>query len=314
MSLSESDLQAFARASLGTFNLTNFNVDTSIAMNSLMTDIKEEFEELNTVETKKSRLNYLKIPDTTADDFTEKLVEVGDNKKVICGIRHKAGNREHPFVQMTPNFEATAQELLEIYQKYLQNYFSIFEPKQLCFWSRENFDPSLISLSYLVTTHQKMMMVPEWPFESELTFENILDDSYYDWYQAGYQSFHEDHKNLIERVPLNSKELMRQSIKDGLLKGVFWNGQRIGLIAAEKIKLLGHPGIYFNEIFLNKDYKGKGMAKAIQRKFVKEFTEPNDFIWGTIDYQNIPSFKTALANNREAIRFEYFVKLPGPCY
>ena len=52
------------------------------------------------------------------------------------------------------------------------------------------------------------------------------------------------------------------------------------LIAGQKSNFLGHRGVYFNAIFLCKDFRRKGLAKAAQRKFVKEFTRDNDFILG----------------------------------
>ena len=117
------------------------------------------------------------------------------------------------------------------------------------------------------------------------------------------------HKNLKDKVTINSKKVMQDSIEDGLLKSVLLNGKRIGLIAAKISKFLGYNGMYFNEIFIDKNFKGKGLAKAIQRKFIQEFSRSNEFIWGTIDSQNLPSFKTALANGRKPIRFECFVPI-----
>jgi len=86
---------------------------------------------------------------------------------------------------------------------------------------------------------------------------------------------------------------------------VYMKGKKIGLIAEERSPFLGHSGVYFHEIFISKKWKGKGLAKAIQRKFVND----DDFIWGTIDAQNLPSYKTALVNKRRPIRFECFLKI-----
>ena len=60
---------------------------------------------------------------------------------------------------------------------------------------------------------------------------------------------------------------------------------------------------------MDKKWKGKRLAKAIQRKFVAELAYENDYIWGTIDSANLPSYKTAFANGRKAIRVECFANL-----
>ena len=86
-------------------------------------------------------------------------------------------------------------------------------------------------------------------------------------------------------------------------------GERVGLIAGERSPFLGHDGIYFHEIFVSQKWKGKGLAKIIQRKYVDQFTEGHEFVWGTIDHFNLPSFKTAEGNGRKAVRFENFVEI-----
>lgn len=309
MKLTKNDWSAFANADLNTFDLSSFDIDKSMALNSLAEDLREEFEDFNSIETKQARLNHFKISGATLEDFSERVIELSENKKVIFGIRHEGGNVNLPFVQVTPNFEISREQLLELYSDKLKDYFSIFNPLQIRFWSKRKLESCLVGATYLVSTHGQMSELNEWPSEKDLSFKNVEDDSYYEWYKSGYDDFHTEQDDLKDRVTVNSKEVMKGSVEDGLLKTVFLDGKKIGLIAAEKSKFLGHDGIYFNEIFLDKAFKRRGFAKAIQRKFVEEFSDGNDFIWGTIDYQNVPSYKTAVSNGRKPIRFECFISI-----
>jgi L-amino acid N-acyltransferase YncA len=102
---------------------------------------------------------------------------------------------------------------------------------------------------------------------------------------------------------------MSDSLEQGLLKTVELNGKRIGLIVGEKSDFLGRTGIYFHEIYISSDWKGMGLAKAIQRKYISLFANELELIWGTIDSANLPSYKTAYSNGRRAVRYECFVKL-----
>jgi hypothetical protein len=113
------------------------------------------------------------------------------------------------------------------------------------------------------------MIVKPWDEERELEFEEVLDDSYYDWYKRGYSEFHVDFPELEKKVTVNSSDSMSDSFEQGLLKFAIINGEKVALIAAGKSDLLGHEAIYFREIYIERKWKGRGLAKAIQRKFVE---------------------------------------------
>ena len=147
--------------------------------------------------------------------------------------------------------------------------------------------------TYLVTKAFKMREISAWKSEDELELFQVQDESYYDWYKEGYDRFHQERPDLKNKVLVNALEDMSGCLEDGLIYEAFYQNEKIGLIAAEMSPLLGHRGIYFHEIFVDQEWKGKGFAKAIQRKFVDQVAYDND-IWGTIDHYNIPSYKTAL--------------------
>ncbi|MBT6326112.1 MAG: GNAT family N-acetyltransferase [Bdellovibrionales bacterium] len=309
MKLTNDDVRSFAQEELNTFDLSNIELDTNLALKELRDEIVSEWDELNSSEVMDSRNNYFEVSNTKSSDYAEKLFELSGDKKVIYGIRHMGGNKELPFINLKPNFViSSSKEALEIYEK-VKDEFTAFSPLYLSFWSPKKIEVDFIGSTYLVARSKDIKEMEPWENEGSLEFKKVVDDSYYDWYKSGYEEFYKERPDLEKKVTMNSLDSMRDSVEQGLMYEVYFDGEKIGLIAGESSPLLGHAGLYFHEIFISKDWKGKGLAKAIQRKFVEQCTKDNDFIWGTVDNHNLPSYKTALSNNRVPIRFECFMKI-----
>jgi len=153
-----------------------------------------------------------------------------------------------------------------------------------------------------------MKNTPPFDQEAAITLTAPKDDSYFDWYTAGYKDFHNRFPDLEPYVSVNTKDDMELSRKEDLLRIVEINKQPIGLISAMRDTFLGQDSIYFLEIFIENAYTGKGLAKCIQRKFVAEVAK-QEIIWGTIDYKNKPSLKTALSTGRIPVRYEHFIEI-----
>lgn len=309
MKLTSNDVQAFAQAEFNTFDLSDFSLNEVVAIKELRDEIMTEWDELNSNEVMKSRHDYFQIPKTSISDYSERLLDLGEEKKVIYGIRHMGGNRDVPFIQLKSNFTIKdSKEAFQIYQC-LKDELKVFKPLFLSFWSSIKMDVDFIGSTYLVTTARKTKELPSWSSEKSLKFQKVTDDSYYDWYKNGYEKFHYKNPELEKKVTLNSIDSMNDSREQGLLYKVYIEGEKIGLISGERTSLLGHQGIYFHEIFIDEKWRGKGLAKAIQRKFLTLNAQDDDFIWGTIDDSNLPSYKTALSNGRKPIRYECFIKI-----
>lgn len=309
MDLEREAILEISKLDLNNYSLEELSLDREVALNSIFDDRVEEFEDLNSDETLEFRLDYFKFPNVRKEDYLERVIDLGEHKKVLCGIRHFGGNKEMPFVSLATNFALESkEEALQIYQT-IKKHFSVFRPLYLSFYSNvENIADFYGSIDMVALASQIKKITP-WHGEDILEFEPITDDSFYEWYKKGYEEFHEDRKDLKAKVTVNSLEVMKGSVEASLIFYASINGEKVGLIAAERSDYLGHPGVYFNEIFLMRNWKGKGLAKAMQRKFVAKFCKDNELIWGTIDSHNLPSFNTAKANGRKPIRYECFINL-----
>ena len=307
MKFNSSEVDSFAQSTLKTFNLNGINIDTKKALAEIQKEIELDLDELNTDEVKEIRHERMQVG--TANDYAEHLINLDNSNKVICGIRFIGGDPKLPFVNLTANFQITSKAHgQELYQK-LASHFKVFSPLYFCFWTPKQIDADMIGSVYLVSSAKQINKRRPWDIEKDLELVQVTNSSYYSWYEMAYEDFHAEKPDLKSKVTLNSRSTMDESLKEGLLYFAKINGESIGLIAAVRRNFLGSAGIYFNEILIDRKWIGKGFAKAIQRKFVATISEDEEMIWGTIDHNNLPSFKTATSNGRIPIRYENFVKL-----
>ncbi len=309
MNFSEAQLQSFTTAELNTYNLSSLTIDREVAKSAIQQELLEEVTDLNLESTQQSRLDFFKVEGATKDHYSEKVLSISADKELIYGIRNMGGNPEVPFIQLIPNFKISSkEECLEIY-KLIKEEFKVFRPLHLSFHSAHKVNADFYGSIYMVSKTQELITQNHWPVEEFISFESIEDDSYYGWYRDGYEEFHRDFPELKSKVDINSLHSMQDPLEQGLIKYVILDEERIGIIVGEASNFLGHTAVYFHEIYITKKYKGKGLAKAIQRKYVMDFCSESDFVWGTIDSMNIPSYKTAYSNGRRPIRYESFINL-----
>lgn len=307
--LSNSELNSFAEADIQTYDLSHLDIDLEIVEDSIEKEIEENLAELNSAETLAARFNNFKVEGTTEEDYRERLYKIDKNKKFIYGIRNFGGDRNLPFIYIQANFEISSKVQALSFYNLIKEEFNKFSPLYLSFQTKLPIDSDFIGSIYLVASTKDISSRVPWDTEDRIQFEDVTTSDYYEWYKLGYSQFHIENPELEKKVTLNNKDVMDDSLEQGLLKYIRIDNERAGIIAAENSKLLGHSGIYFNEIFLQNKWKGKGLAKAIQRKFISKYAQGTQFIWGTIDSNNLPSYKTAYSNGRRPIRYENFINL-----
>jgi len=213
------------------------------------------------------------------------------------------------FINILSNFKTTQKELLEIYKAYLDKYFKPFNPLYLRYYTNQIIESDRRNNCYMV--QNASIIKKEIIFEQEKDINLITpqSDHYYKEYVTAYEIFHQKNPHLKNIVACNDLKLMELSRNAGLLKEVMHKDGTIGLIAALNSEFLGHPGVYFIELLLKERWRGKGLAKAMQRKYINQICKDDEIVWGTIDLINKPSLMTAKANLRKAIRYENFVKI-----
>lgn len=312
MGVSQRQWKTLSKATLSSYNLTGITINKQRALDFIHNNIIHQYNELNSDSVLVSRCDYFKVRGTTTDDYREKLYVYKDDLVFLCGIRHYGGDVNKPFLEISPSFSIDSSiTAFEIYENIKEDY-KCFNPKQLCFWSKSKVDVDCISNVVMGQYSNLIKAIEPWPMEWELDFIGVGSDKYYRWYLEQYKQFNIEESTLAASVQANDIDTMNISMNQNLLKLILLNGKQIGLIAAESTPFLGTEGIYFNELLLIKEYRNQGIAKAMQRAFVQRFVPDNVVVWGTINSSNFSSFKTAEANERQAVRFECFVNIETP--
>ena len=312
--LTETLIAGFAQAEWESFDLSGLALDQSKAIEVLADELCNAFSGLNSGATMEARHGRFSVPDTTPDDYSERLIEVGPERHVICGIRHLNLNPKHPFIQLRANFTLSKTTEIQHIFSCIQDHFAVFDPQFVAVDAPQPIG-STIAQVHMVQRAAVIQAMPPWPAEAVVEIEKVTNESYFETYRREYERFNQHHPHLAELVPINPPELMEASRDAGLLYAMHIDGQQAGLIAAAESDFLGHPGLYFNEIVVWGPHTGKGYAKALQRRFILQRASPDAIVWGTIHTQNLPSLKTALANKRRPIRYESFVpaRAGSPC-
>lgn len=301
--------QTYSAPFLSLESLNGF-LEKSLVHSTLSDEIYSEFNELNESATMEARHKYFDVPGTTPNDYKERVFSF-EGKPFVAGIRHLGSNKDLPFIKVTPGFAImSSRALQEIYHS-IESQFKCFKPHWISLVSNSSYEKTSscrVGLVTMVNRAEVIKGMAPWSLEKQLFFEEPEED-FYRSYCEDYWSFHQNVPELKDKVTILEEEEFASSLSLGLTKEVYLGGERVGLISAEKSPFLGHNGLYFIELVLNEKWKGRGLAKAIQRRFICDECHGDEFVWGTIDNDNIPSYKTAVKNLRSPLSYEYFVKV-----
>jgi len=302
------DFKKFAVNTLNGYHLKEVKLDKNAALNFLSREIESDFKGLNQLDIQEKRNAFFKIKNCTASKYKEYCIETSKGAQIICGIRHLNLDKNNAFVSFKSDGYLNCKAIKEIYNKDLISLFSVFEPKYIQYFSKFKSKNNLVAQCTLLQMSDKIKatkLAPSYNFK----FVNPTNKDYFEDYVAEYQKFHLAYPDLINRIPVNDLETMELSRQHNLLKLVYLDAKHIGWIAAENLNFLSARGVYFNEILLKQNMRGKGLAKYIQNQFIHDFVEDDTVVWGTIDFQNKASLRTALHNKRNAVRYEHFIVL-----
>ncbi|MCR9204019.1 MAG: GNAT family N-acetyltransferase [Halobacteriovoraceae bacterium] len=299
-------LKALADAKLDSYD---FELDRNVSLPFVTEELESGFNDLNSDDVKKARHEFFQIPKAKEEDYGEFIFKTADGIYLMAGIRHFGGNKEYPFIHLVSSKKDPSLDDRKIWAKELKNFFEVFEPLHLSFGSPKKTNVDFIGSVTMATKAENYKNLPKWENENALEIHQESNIQIFDWYVDGYRNFHKHFPDLKVKVPVLERDILEDSLREGLLYSARKDGELVGLIAAQSGQFLGMDGLYFNEIFLLEKMKGQGFGKVLQKKLVLEVTKGHEIIWGTIDEFNIPSYKTAEANGRKPIHYECFLKI-----
>ena len=306
--LSASVLARLARAELQTYDLSQLRLDEARAQQALGEELAGLHAKLNSAATMTARCEQLGVPGSTPADYAEQVVRRDGEMLALCGIRHANLNPKLPFVSLRTDVVPTrAEAVVELYAQVAER-FRVFRPRWVAVSTPRPIGGQLRA-TWMMQRAAALRAREPWPVEDSLSLELLSSTDYYPWYRRGYDHFLEENPHFVDLVAPSELSSLEQSRQEGLLRGVRIDGERVGLIAAVDDDFLGHSGVYVTEIFVAATHRGRGLGKALQRRFVAECCPRDALVWGTIDNDNQPSLGTARANGRLPIRYESFVPL-----
>lgn len=297
---------AYAQAELSSYCLNTFSIDEEKVIKEFADNIERVTLKLKDPETWKKRHDFFAIKRAVPQDYDEHVIDLGEGREAIVGIRFFGLDINKPFLSVRTNFLMENTEILrERLLRNMEDRFAMFSPRYI-----QVFTPKPLELASATSVVMLGKMSEVDKLETNIFIKQVQEDEdYYPWYEDQYKSFHVSRPDLKENVTINSKELMDESRETGLLYKAYIGPNQIGLIAGERADFLGRKSLYMNEIVIGEEHKNKGYAKIMQRNFMFALKDEFDFVFGTIHPKNLPSMKTALSNGRVPVQYESLVKI-----
>lgn len=232
----------------------------------------------------------------TKDDYKNKLITTSEGN-ILAGIRHKNGNVDKPFVYLWPSFKINDMNLII---DEINPYFEVFKPKSYNIWIRPDKN------DYNATINQQRFIGV---VSDLLVFDLELKTpkSYYDWYKEEHDKFIQQNQRFKDRITINSKDMMDECLKQGLLFQHIENNEIIGLVAGETEVFLGGNSVHIDEILIGSAFRRKGYSSKLLGSFINKME--TKYITCEIDIENIGSTKTAFKLGEKVFSQELFFEI-----
>lgn len=284
---------------------------------AIRTDTLDQLSHLSTGVWTKRYFSAIKL--ATENDYRQSLITT-PHGELLCGIHFKGGNREEPFVEIVA-WTFPDDELAHGIRLALDRYI-IFKPR----WARvltshtSDLLSRLTNEGFVIKGDQviaaarlsELAQRPKLISEDLLRLEVILI-SELPWatrfVEHAYECHIKTNPTLDGLVFPASYEELQQCVSDGRLARWTLDGDPLGLIAVRRQNEYGLHGYLAIESVVDPSVTLRGTAAAAQAKLARELAieNPDLTYYGTIDFQNSSSRKTALKVGRTEIASWSFV-------
>ncbi|MEM7262545.1 MAG: hypothetical protein AAF488_11190 [Planctomycetota bacterium] len=255
---------------------------------------------------------YCPIDGATSEDYRRRLVSLPatDDRApltVIVGIRFLGGDTAHPFVEVERRSRAlTRVDDLNALRAHALEPLSVFSaPKLRLFLTPEEETrlagiPSEPDLRWVVGRIEHLRSLRPPSTKSKIELRPPEDLSFYERYEAAHTEVARTFSPLMQAsVRLESRKSLQQALDDHALFELWEGDTWSGIIAAVRGTGLGLPGFEVYEELLAENVRGRGIAAGVQRSFLDRLpSRADDFLFGTILAENLPSLRTALRVGR----------------
>ena len=274
--------------------------------------IEEDFDsllELTDMKICQKRCDYFKLKGVKPEDFKERVIDLGNGKEFLAGIRFRALVVEKPFVAVWLNFPELNSELLKELSVAVKEEFKMFNPLWIAFQLQLSSKLDNCELGDYTILGSIKSLVKDID-SSDVTLELAHDLDFYEKYSSEYDLFHKENPILAKEVKKESLEDLQESVDSSLLFKVKVSGEFAGIIAGRVEDYNGIKGICILEKLIFSKFRSQGYGRISQQMFINLLAERDlGILWGTIFHQNHGSLKTAMNTGRKIVEVESFFKL-----
>lgn len=245
----------------------------------------------------------MRLPGRTPDEFAVRVVDAGSLGLVIAGIHFFGLDAQKPFVgvlAMTRDVRSRAE--IGALCTRLTAEFGVFQPRRIWLFvpgietaiGRDDDDDAHVDIcpdQRLFIGHVPTLLAQPAPSGYERISLAAPSPGMYQRYVDAYERLFAQAPQLRERLPVEQPD----SLANCALCFEAWiDGAWAGLIAADAGDILGLSGHFVLEQILHANYRGRGLAPALQRHLLERLPQRGDHVlWGYVDASNWPSRKTA---------------------
>jgi hypothetical protein len=240
-----------------------------------------------------------------AEDYALREIEISPGTAVLAGIHFRNRNVSEPFVGVFAQTRDLNDGEIAAATRVLIKDFALFRPLAVRWWSPEQRDlrglPNAAGDLRLVAGRVADMTHLPGSLAAHLSFhpESVVDC--YEEFRRAYAEFLA--QATFHNAPLpETPSSLEACEREGHLYCLRDSGRFAGLMAARPDAIRGIKGWVIFEEILGAEYRGRGLAVAMQRIFVSTFDVARGaLVMGEIADANLPSLRTARGAGRSDI-------------
>jgi RimJ/RimL family protein N-acetyltransferase len=256
------------------------------------------------------------FPNTKPEDYRHRIVSIGDERTFLAGMRFRDGKPDRRFVEVcAQDFPLDGAQTISEMAEAARRAFEAFSPERIRIhvpfeqdertFSGLRVAPDFVTVAAPVS-HLQSFDPP--PHIECVRLSVPGSTEFYDRYLAAYQDFHEEYPELAGSDFTQPFEDVKSLIAAGSFYEVFVDDKWAGVIGTEEATAYGMSGYQVTEKCLTKEFRGRGLAPAMERRLIDRLPKADGAIFhGSIDSRNVPSLATAKRVGRVEVMIAMFV-------
>jgi GNAT superfamily N-acetyltransferase len=240
-------------------------------------------------------------PGKPAESMLNRWVAVGNDLRVMFGLRFENLDPAKPFVDATPMTRSPEPRDLPGLAAAAQEHYGIHRPRYVRLWSAEPGVEGTVPDRRFLAAPISELQPSGVPPGLALRPAKAVD--HYEEALRAYADVDADHPHHREEATLQDLDDLQESADDGLLYDVTVHGEWAGYAAAiiKPDDALGLPAYVVRELVLAKRHRGHGYGRHLSALLAQALPDPTRILIGTIHSANHSARTAALQAGRHDV-------------